>query len=148
MNRINWARLIAGGFAATVILFLTDGFFHERIVGTDWQAIYDHLHTAAPIHHGPGMLVYFVIFDLGRGMFSIFLYVLMRSCCGPGPKTAVIAGVVAWLAFTVTGPAQFIPLGFLSTTLWVKAGGFQLVTSIIGALVAGALYKDAAPGTA
>jgi len=66
----------------------------------------------------------------------------MRRCCGAGPKTAVVAGIVAWFAFTVTGPAQFIPLGFYSNALWVKTGAFQLVTSIIGAIIGAALYKD------
>ena len=75
-------------------------------------------------------------------MISIYLYALMRSCCGPGPKTAALAGVVAWIAFTVTGPAQFIPLGFYSNALWVKVGAFQLVTSIVAVVAGAALYRD------
>ena len=80
--------------------------------------------------------------ELGRGLISIYLYSLMRSCCGPGPKTAVFAGIVAWLAFSVTGPAQFIPLGFYSHALWLKVGAFQLVTSIVAAIAGAALYKE------
>jgi hypothetical protein len=50
----------------------------------------------------------------------MFLYVLMRAHCKPGPKTAALAGVAAWIAFSVTGPAQFMPLGFYSNALWLK----------------------------
>jgi len=50
--------------------------------------------------------------------------------------------VVAWLAFSLTGPAQFIPLGFFSNALWIKVGVFQLVTSIIAAIVGASIYKE------
>ena len=141
MNKINWPRLIVGGLVATVILFVTDGFLHERLVSADWKAVYDGLGSASP-QHNPVQMIYFVVFELGRGLISIYLYSLMRACCGAGPKTAALAGVVAWLAFSVTGPAQFIPLGFYSNALWVKVGAFQLITSIIAAIAGAALYKD------
>lgn len=141
MYKINWVRVIAGGLVAAIILFLTDGFFHEKVVGAEWQAVYASLGSAGP-QHNAFALVYFGVFELGRGLISIYVYALMRSCCGPGPKTAVFAGVVAWIAFSVTGPAQFIPLGFYSHALWFKVGGFQLVTSVVAALAGAALYRD------
>jgi hypothetical protein len=141
MNKINWGRLLLGSLVASIILFLTDGFLHERVVMADWRAVAAGLGITES-HHGSGALFYFAIFELGRGFVSIYLYALMRPFCGPGPKTAVWAGVVAWLAFTVTGPAQFIPLGFYSNALWIKVGGFQLVTSIVAALAGAFLYRD------
>lgn len=143
MIKINWVRVIVGGLVAAVILFLTDGFLHERIVGADWKAVYAGLGSTEP-HHDASGLVYFAIFELGRGLISIYLYALMRSCCGPGPKTAIFAGVVAWIAFSVTGPAQFIPLGFYSHALWFKVGAFQLITSIVAAIAGAFLYRDVA----
>jgi len=139
--QINWIRLIIGGLIASVILFLTDGFFHERVVAADWAAVYHGLGVTEPKHNAMG-LVYFAIFELGRGFLSLALYVLIRPCCQPGPKTAVVAGLVAWLAFSVTGPAQFIPLGFFSNALWLKAGAFQLATSVIAAVAGAWVYKD------
>jgi hypothetical protein len=147
MYRINWVRMLVGGLVATIILFLTDGLFHEHVVAADWKAVYENLRAADPHHPGLGVL-YFAVFDLGRGLISIYVYALMRSCCGPGPKTAALAGVVAWIAFSVTGPAQFIPLGFYSNALWIKVGAFQLVTSIVAALAGAALYRDAAAKSA
>ena len=141
MYKINWVRVLLGGLVAAVILFLTDGFFHERVVSADWKALYAGLGSAEPQENAVS-LVYFAIFELGRGFISIYLYALMRSCCGPGPKTAALAGLVAWIAFSVTGPAQFIPLGFYSHALWLKVGAFQLVTSIIAAIAGAALYKE------
>ena len=106
-----------------------------------WKAVYDNLGAAPPEPHGMS-LAYFAVFELGRGLLSMFLYAMMRPYCKPGPKTAAYAGVVAWLAFSITGPAQFIPLGFFSNALWVKAGAYQLMTSIVAAIAGAALYKD------
>ena len=146
MYKINWGRLIVGGLIAAVILFITDGVFHERVVSADWKLVYQGLGVGEPHHDAPGIL-YFAVFELGRGLISIYLYALMRLCCGPGVKRAALAGVVAWFAFSVAGPAQFIPLGFYSNALWVKVAAFQLVTSIVAAVVGAPLYHDTVDNT-
>lgn len=141
MLKINWVRVIVGGLVAAIITFFSDGLLHERLLSTDWKAVYANLGIAEPEHNSIG-IAYFAVFELGRGFLSIFLYALMRPHSGPGPKTAALAGVVAWLAFSIAGPAQFIPLGFFSNALWVKAGAFQLITSIVAAIAGAALYRD------
>ena len=146
--KINWARFLIGALVITVICFLADGFMHERLLGNDWEDVYQRFGGGEPPHQ-PTSLIYFVIFELGRGFLSMFLYVLMRGCCGAGPKTAVFAAIAAWFAFSLTGPAQFIPLGFFSHALWIKAGAIQLIVSIVATLAGAALYKDArTPATA
>ncbi|HXD34793.1 MAG TPA: hypothetical protein VN643_26980 [Pyrinomonadaceae bacterium] len=141
MPKINSTRFFIGGLVASILAFLSDGFLHEQLVKADWAAVYSRI-SATPGEHSPVALFYFAVFDLGRGFVSMFLYVMMRRSFGPGPKTAVLAGLVSWLAICVTTPAQFIPLGFYSNALWWKAGAFQLVTSIIVTVVGAALYKD------
>jgi len=74
----------------------------------------------------------------------MMFYVLMRAFFGAGPKTAVLAGIVGWIAFSLTAPAQFIPLGFFSNALWLKVGVIHLVISIVATIAGAALYKDAA----
>jgi hypothetical protein len=143
MAQINWGRLIAGSLVAAVILFVTDGFIHEKIARADWMAVYDALRATPPEPHGTNM-VYFALFELGRGFIAMMFYATMRGYFGAGPKTAVIAGVVAWIAFSLTGPVQFIPLGFYSTALWLKVGVLHLVTSIIATIAGAVLYKDSA----
>lgn len=140
MSDINWSRLIVGGIVASVIVFVTDGILHERIVGADWKAVYDNLGATANAAHSSIQILYFAVFELGRGFIAMFLYVLLRQHFKPGPKTAMLAAVVAWIAFSVTGPAQFIPLGFYSNALWVKVAAFQLVTSIVATIAGASRY--------
>jgi len=141
MPKINWPRLIIGVIVAAIIMFLTDGFFHEKIAKTDWQAVYAALHAREPDPHGTSM-AYFALFEIGRAFIALFLYAMMRTNFGAGPKTAVLAGIVGWIGFSLTGPVQFIPLGFFSNALWFKAGAFHLVTSIIATVAGAAIYKD------
>jgi hypothetical protein len=141
MAQINWGRLVLGGLVAAIIMFFTDGFIHERVVNTDWRAVYEGLRAAEPEPHGSSM-VYFAFFELGRGFIAMLLYVTMRAFFGAGPKTAALAGVAGWIAFSLTGPAQFIPLGFFSTALWVKVGALHLLTSIIATIAGAATYKE------
>jgi len=142
MSKVNWLRLIIGGLVASVICFLADGFFHERVVAADWAAVYTSLGITEP-KHNVAALAYFAIFELGRGFVGMFLYVMMRPHFRPGPSTAILAGLIMWLAFSITGPAQFIPLGFFSHALWIKVAAFHLVTSVVATIAGAALYKDA-----
>jgi hypothetical protein len=130
MARINWGRLLLGALIAAIIMFVTDGFIHERLVNTDWRAVYAGLRAAEPEPHGSSM-VYFAIYELGRGFIVMLFYV-----------TAALAGIAGWVAFSLTGPAQFIPLGFFSTALWVKVGALHLLISILATIAGAATYKE------
>lgn len=138
---INWGRFFVGAIIASIICFVTDGAFHEMLAKDDWKAVYAGLGANLPAENAMSM-AYFAVFELGRGFISMLLYVLMRPTCRPGPKTAVWAGVIAWIAYSLTGPAQFVPLHFLSNTLWCKMIALQFVTSIVAALAGAALYKE------
>jgi hypothetical protein len=142
MEKINWGRLILGSLVAAIIMFVTDGFMHEALLKTDWTAVYEGLRATQPQPHTTSM-AYFAVFELGRGFIAMMFYVTMRTLFGAGPKTAVLAGVVAWIAFSLAGPAQFIPLGFFSNALWLKAGAMHLITTIVATIAGAALYKDA-----
>ncbi len=142
MEKINWGRLILGSLVAAIIMFVTDGFMHEALLKTDWTAVYEGLRAVQPQPHTTSM-VYFAVFELGRGFIAMMFYVTMRTLFGAGPKTAVLAGIVAWIAFSLAGPAQFIPLGFFSNALWLKAGVIHLITTILATIAGAALYKDA-----
>ncbi|MGH8222412.1 MAG: hypothetical protein ACREQZ_05510 [Woeseiaceae bacterium] len=141
MSNINWARLTLGALITAAICFISDGFLHQRLIDGQWAALAAALQITMREHAG-WMMIYFVIFELGRGFLTLFVYALMRPKYGAGPLTAVWAGVVAWFAYSLTGPVQFIPLGFFSSELWLAAAGYQLVASVIAAVAGAAPYKE------
>src|ERR1043165_4690406 len=140
MSKINWTRLIIGGIIATLILFITDGLLHEHLLHPYWEYVYQGLGAhEATTSHGVAVM-YFLVFELGRGFLAMFVYVLMRAFTGAGAMTAVMSAVVAWAGFSVAGPAEFIPLGFYSKHLWAMTAGAQLITSVAANLLAAWLY--------
>jgi hypothetical protein len=124
------------------ICFVSDGFLHQRLINEQWQELIAALGITMKEHAGWTM-IYFVVFELGRGFLTMFIYVLLRPRLDPGVRTAAWAGLVAWVAYSFTGPVQFIPLGFFSEALWISAGAYQLVASIIAAIVGAAIYQEA-----
>jgi hypothetical protein len=143
MSNVNWGRFILGALIVAAICFVSDGFLHQRVVTEQWQAVIAALGATVPEHAGFSM-VWFVVFEAGRGFLAMYVYVLLRPRLGPGVKTATWAGVVTWVAFSLTGPAQFIPLGFYSTMLWFSVAVYQLVFTIIAAIMGAAPYTEKA----
>lgn len=141
MSDINWGRFILGALIVAAICFVSDGFLHQRLISDQWEALVAALGVDFKEHAGWTM-VYFVVFELGRGFLTMFIYVLLRPRLDPGVRTAAWAGLVTWVAYSFTGPVQFIPLGFFSEALWVSAGAYQLVASIIAAIAGAAVYKE------
>jgi hypothetical protein len=144
MSNVNWGKFILGALIVAAICFVSDGFLHQRLVNDQWEAVVAALGAKFQEHAGWTM-VYFVIFELGRGFLTMYTYVLLRPRFGPGVKTATWAGVVAWVAYSLTGPAQFIPLGFFSESLWFTVAIYQLVFSIVAAIAGAAPYGERAP---
>jgi len=143
MRNVNWGKFVLGALIVAAICFVSDAFLHQRVVSDQWQAVIAALGATVPEHAGFSM-IWFVVFEAGRGFLAMYVYVLLRPRLGPGVKTATWAGVVTWVAFSLTGPAQFIPLGFYSTTLWFSVAIYQLVFTIIAAIMGAAPYGERA----
>ncbi len=141
MKNVNWGRFVLGALIVAAICFVSDGFLHQKVVDEQWMALAAALGTTMKEHAGWTM-VYFVVFEMGRGFLTMYVYVLLRPRLGPSATTATWAGLVAWVAYSLTGPVQFIPLGFYSEGLWLSVGAFQLVFSIVAAIAGAAPYKE------
>jgi hypothetical protein len=147
MSNVNWGRFVLGALIVAVICFISDGYLHQKVVDDQWEAAIAALGAKVPEHAG-FMMIWFAVFEAGRGFLTMYVYVLLRPRLGPGVKTATWAGVVAWVAYSLTGPAQFIPLGFYTEGLWISVGLYQLVFSIIAAIVGAAPYQEGRPSHA
>ena len=141
MKNVNWGKFVLGAVIVAVICFLSDGFLHQKVVHTQWLDLFAKLGVAPPEHSGLAM-VWFVIFEAGRGFLTMYVYVLLRPRLGAGVRTAAWAGLVAWVAYSLTGPAQFVPLGLYSDSLWFTVAIYQLVFSIVAAIAGAAPYGE------
>ena len=140
MGKINYGRLLLGTIAAGVVYFIADGVIHSLLLG--------HYHMNAVAIYGNRYrpsntaFFYFAIFDLGKGLVAMLIYVAARARFGPGGKTAVWAGVVAWLALEVFPSVQWMPFPFYGRRFLAQVIVYEFVPMILGAVLGAWLYKE------
>lgn len=145
MRKINVGRMVLGGIVAGFLMFCADGVIHEKLLHEHWlEALKAAGRSMEGQEHGSDM-VYFAVHELLRGLALAWVYAVIRSHFGPGPKTAIIASLAVWaIMFPIPFIAE-VPVGFYSGAMLTMWSLYEIVPSVIAGLVAGALYKDA-PG--
>lgn len=144
MSGINNAKVIVGGLVAGVVVNAVNFVVNGVMLGPQWQAA-----TVArgvdPAAIENSMLAGWVTSGFLLGIAIVWIYAAIRPRFGPGPSTAVCAGLVAWaisyiayfsLAFTGMYPTSVVVMSTL--------GG--LVGSVAAAYVGGRIYTEAPSG--
>ena len=101
--------------------------------------------AVAPALQGRGMspsdIACNVMLSFVIGILLVWLYAAMRPRFGPGPKTAIIAGLTIYAAITVI-LAGFLSVGMFMQDVFIKQAAIALVVNIVASLVGGAIYKE------
>ncbi len=144
MGEVNWARVIAGGLAAGVLLFVMEG-LGGMIWMEEWRAALERIGLS--MEFGAMSVFLNVALSLCFGLFAIWLYAAIRPRFGPGPATAVKAGIGAWFAGHFLSILGYGQLGILPGRLLVIWGIYGLVELILATLLGAWIYREkAAPG--
>jgi hypothetical protein len=93
MARINVGRVFLGGLLAGLVAAIGDGILNQVVLKTQWEMAMSSLHLPQP---SGGAIAYFIIANFLGGLLALWLYAAVRPRLGPGPKTAVIAGLFVW----------------------------------------------------
>ena len=142
MGKINWNRVFLGGLAWWVVFNLLKVAALFLYVGPEVTAAWKALGLEFSQLRTPGFAVFWLVLTYVGGVMAIWLYAAIRPRYGPGPKTAVGAGLALWLI------GSFLPMSFLGS-----AGVFSMrfvtmdvatnLVLIVAATVVGAwLYKE------
>jgi len=94
MNKINFARVLLGGLVAGLVMNIGEFVVNDLILGAEMKAFFARLNLPDP---GGSFIAVAVILTFVMGVVLVWLYAAMRPRCGPGPKTAICAGVIGWL---------------------------------------------------
>ena len=79
--------------------------------------------------------------DFIYATLMVWTYAAIRPRLGPGPKTAVIAGLVIYASATSV-LFGFQSMGIFTTDSFVKNAVYSLGTAVLASLVGGAVYKE------
>lgn len=140
MGKINIGRLILGGIVAGIVSDLLGYLVDGVLLQQNWS---DALLALDKAEFSTTQLLEFNLIGLVFGILSVWIYVSMRPRFGAGWKTAVCAGVTAWMIGTLLPNISFmIVLGLFSKhlTLYTTLGG--LVEVVAGTVAGAALYKE------
>src|SRR5258708_6732506 len=104
MNRINAGRVIPGGAAGAAIVFIVAGLLPGITLDSDlkvWHQSTNNLYT----HPSRSVAtVLFALMSLVFGLTGTWIYAGIRPRYGPGPQTAVLAGVLVCVSGWLTAP--------------------------------------------
>lgn len=139
MGPINVGGVVKGGLAAGLIMNISQTILNVPVAGAQLEA-----ELAAhnlPAVGGPAIAV-FILETFVIGFMTVWLYAAMRPRFGPGPKTAIMSGVVVWvLCYLYTGIA-FGVMGVNSMGIVVLGVIWSLTEMIIASAVGGYLYSE------
>jgi hypothetical protein len=139
MGKINMGRVILGGLVAGLVLNIVDSIAYGVVLAADFEA------AMRDLGRGPiaaSQILWFVIVDFLYGILLVYLYAAIRPRFGPGPRTAVIAGVLVWVGAALLHTLAEMPMGLIPTRLAVIGLVIAMVAFPVAAVVGAWLYKE------
>ena len=138
---INTGKVVAGGLVAGVVANAIDFVTNTYVLAADMEA-WAASHNIDPATLTSGAVAgTWVAIDFVYGLLLVFTYAAMRPRFGPGVRTAIIAGLVVFLAPTIV-LFGFTQMGWFTMAMFVK-GSIGAIVSTLAASVAGAaIYKE------
>lgn len=140
MSRINVGRLVIGGLAAGVLANALDFVINKYLLANEMTEMVQRLNLRIDLVEGSAAT--WIGVDFIYGMLLVFTYAAMRPRFGPGPTTAVIAGLCYWLAIGAIF-AGLTAMGLYTHLAFIKNLALSLVSTLVPALVGAAIYKEA-----
>ena len=138
MGMVNWSRVILGGLVAGAVINAFEWGVHGVILDETWTAAF------AALGKTPTGWAVFIPGNFLVGFFAVYFYAgMLLPRYGPGPKTAVRAGLAAWVAFVVIPISAQIPLKLFPNRLLLIVIGVGLVDVTLATLFGAWLYKEA-----
>jgi hypothetical protein len=143
---INVSKVVVGGLAAgvvgNIVGYVAFGMLLAPRMEADAVAV-------APQLQGRGMsggaIATNVIATFVIGFLLVWLYAAIRPRFGPGPKTAILAGLAVWVTGVVFH-LDWLLMGLASSTTYVMAAIAGLVQALASSWIGAMLYKeDVAP---
>jgi hypothetical protein len=139
MAGIRWGRVLAGGLVAGLIINIGESILNVPLAGAELAQALE-ARNLPPV--GGGAIAYFVGMCFLLGILMVWIYAAVRPRLGPGPKTAVIVGLLAWFMTLVWSGGAQVAMGIMPLGLTIFGLGWGLVEFIIASVVGAKLYRE------
>jgi hypothetical protein len=140
MGKINLGRVILGGIGAGLVSDLLGYLVDGVLLAPRWA---DGMSKLGHGDFSPNQWIWFNLIGLAGGIILIWIYAAIRPRFGPGPITAVYAGVAVWLLGTLLPNTAFMVVaGLFGKHLALYTTSGALLETLAGALAGAALYHE------
>ena len=139
MGNINITRVLLGGLLAGLVICFGEFILGWVILGGQWAEV---LAEAGMGEFGGGQEASFLIVAVLYGIALIWIYAAIRPRFGPGPKTAVVAGLTLWVVAWLLVCAYVIVIGVFPARLLIATIVWGLFELPIAAVAGAWLYQE------
>jgi hypothetical protein len=142
MGKINLSRVVAGGLLAGVVINIGEFILNMFVLGRQWEEAMKALNRPAS---GNEWMIYFILLGFGLGLLVVWMYAAIRTRFGPGPTTAICAGLVAWALANLYPNAGMLPMQLFPGRMLLYSTLWSLFELLLAALAGAWLYQEKAP---
>ena len=138
--KINFGRVLLGGFVAGLILSVGEFLLNEKVLGAQMKALMKtHKFDEPPGYFVPVAIALTILL----GVVIVLGYAAIRPRFGAGPKTAIIAALFAWFGiYLYNGIIQGLVFSTSRNMLLIILA-WGLVEYILATLAGAWLYREA-----
>jgi hypothetical protein len=140
MGKINFGRVLLGGLVAGLILNVGEWLLNDKVLATQNAEMMRRCGFPKP---GTNFVVIAVIITFVLGIVIVLGYAAIRPRFGPGPKTAIIAGLFAWFGVVVYNQIIILGLGIEPINMFALVLVWEVVEYLLATMVGAWLYKEA-----
>ena len=138
---INTGKVIAGGLLAGFVMSVLDMTWNFTVLAADMKAMVDQLRLDPAVLTDPSYAIPWIVVDFVIGLVIVWTYAAMRPRLGPGPRTAILAGLVPFVSVTAV-LYGFTSMGVFSQAMLVKNSVCALISVVAGSLAGARMYKE------
>jgi hypothetical protein len=144
MQEINNGRVLLGGLLAGLIINVGETILNVPLLGAEMDAAMRERGLEPVAGSAIGA---FVLMAFALGIAAVWLYAAIRPRFGPGPKTAICAGLVVWALAYLYPTLGMIVMDLFPMNLALVALVWGLFEATLATLAGAWLYREADSGS-
>ncbi|MGH9658072.1 MAG: hypothetical protein ACRD96_05970 [Bryobacteraceae bacterium] len=138
---INTGKVVTGGLLAGVVFNAFDMLWNYTVLAADMEAFARRVNLDPAIMTDFSYAIPWIVVDFLFGLLVVWNYAAIRPRFGPGPKTAIYAGLVPYFGVLLV-MYGFTSMGVFTMDLWMKQAVLALITTVVGSVAGAWAYKE------
>ena len=138
---INSGKVVSGGLLAGLVYNVFDMLWNFTLLADDMKEMIARMHLDPAVMTDFSKAIPWIVVDFVIGVLVVWNYAAMRPRLGPGVKTALLAGLVPYVAITAV-MYGFTSIGVFTMAMFIKSSGLAIVSMVFGSVAGAWAYKE------